>query len=353
MRIQYLFDGISSVKFKSGGTSGEAYENVQLHGVARSNIESASSTSPKTDKCSKSTQPAEVDSLILQVRALFPNLGEGFVLCCLEYFNYSPEQVISTLLENNLPPHLASMDRNKVKNESKPSKSITKSKDIVPNIPSLDITSSRSNIHDGDEFDINVNDNVDISRIHKGKQRRAKNANVMLDDKTDLKTKSMQDRFAALSIVVDEELVPTSTRGDVYDDYDDEYDDTYDDRAMGENADADEYEARRPFVLPQALGGGHVTYVKEESDDESEEEIKNPLDFVRNPEEIRQEAERKRQEQYRIRRGNNPNPNRDVVGQSKGQGQQKQVLINRQHKTENKGKRSRAAADKKMSKGMF
>ena len=78
---------------------------------------------------------------------------------------------------------------------------------------------------------------------------------------------------------------------------------------------------------------------KEESDDESEEEIKNPLDFVRNPEEIRQEAERKRQEQYRIRRGNNPNPNRDVVGQSKGQGQQKQVLINRQHKTENKGKK--------------
>ena len=80
---------------------------------------------------------------------------------------------------------------------------------------------------------------------------------------------------------------------------------------------------------------------------------KNPLDFARNPEEVRQEAERKRQEKNRNWKGNNTKPIRDVVGKAKGQGQDKNVVINRKHKTENKGKRTRAAADKKMSKGMF
>ena len=123
--------------------------------------------------------------------------------------------------------------------------------------------------------------------------------------------------------------------------------------------DANELESRRPFVLPQALGGGHITYVKEpELDEEIEnedEERKKKLQFVRNPEEIRQEAERKRQESrnWKDKSKGGGIPNRDVVGRAKGQGQDKKVLINRKHKTENKGKRTRAAADHKMSKGMF
>ena len=129
---------------------------------------------------------------------------------------------------------------------------------------------------------------------------------------------------------------------------------------MGEREpDANELESRRPFVLPQALGGGHVKYIREEkSEDESEEEQNNkPFDFARNPEQMRQEAEKKRQE--KIHRNSKDRgkgggiPNRDVVGVAKGQGQEKKVVINRKHKTENKGKHSRAASDRKMSKGMF
>jgi hypothetical protein len=44
---------------------------------------------------------------------------------------------------------------------------------------------------------------------------------------------------------------------------------------------------------------------------------------------------------------------RDVVGKPKGQGQDKQVLINRQRKNANKGKGHRIGADKKQAKGMF
>lgn len=120
-------------------------------------------------------------------------------------------------------------------------------------------------------------------------------------------------------------------------------------------------ESRRPFVLPQALGGGHIKYVKEEESDEEieneEEQRKKMLEFARNPEEVRQEAERKRQEKMHMNRKDKAKggniPNRDVEGRAKGQGQEKRVVINRKHKTENKGKRTRAAADNKMSKGMF
>lgn len=349
MRVQYLFDGINSLKSKSGDTE----ESMQSQGATCLNYESTSSSSHNPEPGpSKSSKSVEVDSLISQVKDLFPDLGEGFVLSCLEYFDFSPEQVINTLLEDNLPPHLASMDRKMVKQESMPSSSSSVPKDTNESTLISDITNTRSNIYDGDEFDINVRDKVDLSKIHRGKQRRAKNANAMLDDKKELKTQTMKDRFAALSIVVDEEYIVPGTSGGGYD-YDDEYDDTYDDQAMGEREpDANELEVRRPFVLPQALGGGHITYVREESDHEDEHEQKNPLDFARNPEEVRQEAERKRQEKSRNWKGGNP-PQRDVVGRAKGLGQDKHVKINRKHKTENQGKRTRAAADKKMSKGMF
>ena len=44
---------------------------------------------------------------------------------------------------------------------------------------------------------------------------------------------------------------------------------------------------------------------------------------------------------------------KDVVGNPKGQGQDKQTLINRARKNTNKNKHQRAAADRKMAKGMF
>ena len=80
--------------------------------------------------------------------------------------------------------------------------------------------------------------------------------------------------------------------GDV--EYDDEYDDTYDTNAMGEN-EPDAMELRE-FVLPRALGGGHVTGSRQKgrgntgSEEESDEDGDKPvrLEFVRNPEEIRQ-----------------------------------------------------------------
>ena len=80
------------------------------------------------------------------------------------------------------------------------------------------------------------------------------------------------------------------------------------------------------------------------------------MNFVRNPEEVRQEAERRRAEKMARNskgKGGGGGPNRDVVGRAKGQGQDKQVLLNRARKNTNKGKGQRIGADRKAAKGMF
>ena len=55
-----------------------------------------------------------MDSLISQVRDLLPDLGEGFVELCLEYYDLVPERVINALLEgkNELQPNLKSESLN-------------------------------------------------------------------------------------------------------------------------------------------------------------------------------------------------------------------------------------------------
>lgn len=255
--------------------------------------------------------PVSCGSLVSHVRDLFPQLGEGFLMQCLPYFDNDSEKLINALLEDNLPPHLAELDRTQEKS--------------VENICDTAL------------------DDLDLSRLHRGKKKVAKNANALLDDKSDLK--DMKERFSALSIVKDEIYVEDA-------DYDDEYDDTYDDNARGE-AEPDDM---REFVLPRALGGGHIgRNGKQESSSEDEEDAKRPLDFVRNPEEIRQEAEQRRQSKMsrnQKKQQSHP-PHRDVVGNAKGQGQDKQVLINRARKNANKNKHHRAMAERKQAKGMF
>lgn len=53
----------------------------------------------------------ELDSLISQVKDLLPDLGEGFILACLEHYSYDPEQVINNILEGRLAPALSQLDR--------------------------------------------------------------------------------------------------------------------------------------------------------------------------------------------------------------------------------------------------
>jgi activating signal cointegrator complex subunit 2 len=277
--------------------------------------------------------------LAIQVRDLLPDLGSGFVEACLAYFDHNPEKVINSLLEENLPPHLMDLDRTTQKKK--------------------ETEVARHNVFDGDEFDVNSRDRVDKSRVHRGKYaltKTARDANALLDDKKDLEC--MRDRFNALSVVTDIVYLSKedAAAADFDGDYDDEYDDTYDDNAVGqEEPDAMDSDERRPFVLPRALGGGHVAHVKEQEADVDEEEEdggKKRDEFLRNPAQVREERERKWRESNRGR-GGRPPANKDLVGRAKGQGQDKSVLVNRARKNTNKSKGHKAGADRKQAKGMF
>ncbi|KJX92175.1 CUE domain-containing protein, partial [Zymoseptoria brevis] len=50
-------------------------------------------------------------SLVTQIQDLFPDLGSGFLMKLLDEYNDDVEQVTAHLLEDSLPPHLASLDR--------------------------------------------------------------------------------------------------------------------------------------------------------------------------------------------------------------------------------------------------
>ena len=68
----------------------------------------ANSTEQEEKSCDQSIK---IQSLVANVKDLFPQLGTGFLAKCLPYFDNNPETVINALLEDNLPPHLANLDR--------------------------------------------------------------------------------------------------------------------------------------------------------------------------------------------------------------------------------------------------
>lgn len=53
----------------------------------------------------------KLESLLSHIRELLPDLGEGFILACLEEYGYNSELVINNILEDNLPPSLDKLDR--------------------------------------------------------------------------------------------------------------------------------------------------------------------------------------------------------------------------------------------------
>ncbi|XP_004400116.1 PREDICTED: activating signal cointegrator 1 complex subunit 2 isoform X1 [Odobenus rosmarus divergens] len=287
----------------------------------------------------------ELDSLISQVKDLLPDLGEGFILACLEHYAYNPEQVINNILEERLAPALSQLDRS-LDRQMKP--------DPTP------LLTSRHNIFQNDEFDVFSRDSVDLSRVHKGR-RKEEDTRSLLNDKREVGAQRL--RYERYSMVVEEvPLQPgegLSYRGD---DYEDEYDDTYDGNQVGANdADSDdELISRRPFTTPQVLrtkvpGEGREED-EEEEEDEAEEEPPKPNHFVQDPAVLREKAEARRMA-FLTRKGYRHDSSTAVAGSPRGHGQSRETAQERRKKEANKATRAnhnrRTMADRKRSKGMI
>ncbi|KAK1792176.1 hypothetical protein P4O66_012066 [Electrophorus voltai] len=288
----------------------------------------------------------ELESLLSHIRDLLPDLGEGFLMACLEEYGYDSELVINNILEEKLTPGLARLDRAKPrpKREALPS-----------------VLSSRSNVFDDDEFDVFNRDQLDMTRVWKGRKQE-ENVRDMLNDKQHIT--EQRARYQAYQTVVDEATIATERSGDQVsaydlDDYDDEYDDTYDLNQVGAN-DLDEDDdllTRRPFTTPQVLRTGRQSPEEEEEDDKEEEKegVLKRDHFLQDPAVLRARADARRLA-LQSRRGYRPPPASHVKGGPKGRGQTQETVLDRRKKETNKSRGAnhnrRVMADRKRNKGM-
>ncbi|XP_068613311.1 activating signal cointegrator 1 complex subunit 2-like [Brachionichthys hirsutus] len=292
-----------------------------------------------------SVSGAALESLLSCIKDLLPDLGEGFLLACLQEYDYNAELVINNILEDRLAPSLNKLDR-------------ALPRPVKEELP--DVMNSRSNVFDDDEFDIFRRDQVDMSRVWKGR-RKGENVREMLNDKKHIA--EQKARYQAYETVVDEVVVEPGESAATYgvDDYDDEYDDTYDVNQVGANdLDGDSLLNRRPFTIPQVLRQTYKAQDDEKEEDEEEEETLpinvNRDQFVQDPAVLRERAEARRAA-IQQRKGFRPENPGNVVGKPKGQGKTKDTILDRRKKEANKSHVSnhnrRTMADRKRNKGMI
>ncbi|XP_052059611.1 activating signal cointegrator 1 complex subunit 2-like [Mytilus californianus] len=323
-------DGSPEPLVAAGGAPAGNQSTQDDYAASYSEYEGACSEPRKTG--------VELESLVSSVKDLLPDLGEGFIELCFEEMGYSMEKVINAVLEERLPPSLQDIDRNLPRTK-----------------PEETVLTKRHNVFDDDEFDVFRKDDIDTSKIHKGKSSKS--------DKVDLDIKPSENMKQQLNEMYGYQLEEVNR--DENEMYDDEYDDTYDTNNVGAfDADsADELTARRPFTIPRILGGKREDDGNSNSESDSEEsDSDKPIrdEFCQNPALLRQRAEERARWQAQRRGGrghhrgqNRPsNPDgaerkRDVVGKPKGQGQDAKVSQNRRWKEQHKGGNRRQMADRK------
>ena len=185
---------------------------------------------------SPTTSPSpNQQALITQLQDLFPSLGTSFTLNLLEYYNLDLEAATSALLEENLPPHLATADRSEnLPSTSTGFPSTSPSADLVPDMPpqrtpspspastsnskprTMMAYTERRNIHDTDAFS---SLSISPDRIHIGRANASATADDLIAQGAGANKSAI---FSALA---------------TFDADDDERDDTYDLADVGGSVD--------------------------------------------------------------------------------------------------------------------
>ncbi|KAK6483380.1 activating signal cointegrator 1 complex subunit 2 isoform X2 [Huso huso] len=270
----------------------------------------------------------ELESLVFQVRDLLPDLGEGFIMACLQEYGNNSERVINNILEGKLSPRLEKLDHSLPRPVKEQLSEVLK---------------SRSNVFDDDEFDVFTRDVLDTSRIWKGR-RQGESARALVNNKQHVE--EQRGRYRAYEVVMEEVPVGEGEEGGAAfysEDYDDEYDDTYDGGQVGANDldEGSELLARRWFKN-KCVSLQDNAVMRDQ--------------FVQDPAVLRERAEARRAANYN-RRGFKADTPGSAVGAAKGRGQSKETVQERRKKEANKSGRAnhnrRAMADRKRNKGMI
>ncbi|XP_066261106.1 activating signal cointegrator 1 complex subunit 2-like [Euwallacea similis] len=252
---------------------------------------------------------SEVEGKIRNIMDMFPHLGDGFVLQCLQSYNYNPEDVINAILENNLSPHLTEIPFDSIR---------------IPPEPELEKP----------------------VLAYRGKKPEYNDALILLDDKSEIKAIK--------------NLVLEGVQYNYNNIYDDEYDDRDDDNVTIPITDNPVTE-EMPVFNPNRQKG-KVSEDDEESDVEEAEKgansDRNKMNFCEDPAVLRERRANRYKAKQPVRMGGSSQGNAsDVVGKPKGQNQDKSTLLNRQKKNVNKSSRAnhnrKSGAQWKRSGGMI
>ena len=155
-------------------------------------------------------QEVELMSLISGVRDILPDFGEGFIEACLEKFAFSQELTLNALLTGDLPQEVKSLDQSMTREERRKQQVAAAAAAAGKRVPA--VLASRSNVYDGDEFDIHRNDSIDLSRVHVGKRE----SGVEVDDVSgdaDLRKRTLLMQERILQEEEEEELALLAEMG--------------------------------------------------------------------------------------------------------------------------------------------
>ncbi|XP_043524860.1 activating signal cointegrator 1 complex subunit 2 [Frieseomelitta varia] len=276
---------------------------------SRTTLGQSENVNSLNEKQIMSKDSVQFASLVSNVKDILHQLDEGFIKSSLEYYNYDSAAVINAVLQDSLPPELKEL--------------LEKGSPLISNTPPTYTETAIEDITN------------DIERLNMVVNYNNDNVYVKKPEIIDIPKEYITKNYSLVEDV-----------------YDDEYDDTYDNNDIrGTQDDSTEVDLK-PFTIPRILREKQkIEIVSEsESEDENTGNDQNGKDcFVQNPEEVRARAEQRRQMRSGKTAGN-------VVGNPKGQGQEKNVLYNRQQKNVKKAKHAnhnrRSGAQWKRNQGM-
>jgi activating signal cointegrator complex subunit 2 len=208
----------------------------------------------------------------------------------------------------------------------------------------------RTNVYDGDKFDVMRIENFSGDVLKNGKSilnKEPKSYADLINDKSHIS--EMRSRYKQYSLI-------TENDSDADREYDDEFDDSYD--VFADTEPRIYIRGKMRDSLPDNID---LSESESEEELENEQPKRNPLDFCENPEIIRARREQQFRNRMAKKHPNKPistgQPSKDFVGNTKGLGQSNEVLRNRQQKSANKSSRAnhnrKAGSSFKQSRGMY
>uniref|UniRef100_A0A7N8WMC4 Activating signal cointegrator 1 complex subunit 2 n=1 Tax=Mastacembelus armatus TaxID=205130 RepID=A0A7N8WMC4_9TELE len=105
-RTSYLLQGVESAWDSVGRRKPQSRTKSKASSLVPSSQEGAGGAGAVCP-----VSGAELESLLSCIRDLLPDLGEGFLLACLQEYGYNSELVINNILEDRLTPSLDKLDR--------------------------------------------------------------------------------------------------------------------------------------------------------------------------------------------------------------------------------------------------